>query len=94
MSLMEIAEHCHVSAFHFSRIFKMFTACSPHQFLLTVRLKHAELLLKNTALPVMEIAFSSGFNSIEYFTAAFKNKYGYPPARFRFEREFTGKIVK
>jgi AraC-like DNA-binding protein len=87
MSLMEVAEHCHVSAFHFSRIFKMFTACSPHQFLLTVRLKHAELLLKNTALPVMEVAFSSGFNSIEYFTAAFKNKYGYPPARFRSERE-------
>jgi AraC family transcriptional regulator len=87
ISLMEIAEHCHVSAFHFSKIFKMFTDCSPHQFLLTVRLKHAEVLLRNTSLPVMEVAFSSGFNSIEYFTAAFKNKYRFPPARFRSARE-------
>jgi AraC-like DNA-binding protein len=90
ISLMEIAEHCHVSPFHFSRIFKMFTDCSPHQFLLTVRLKQAEILIRNTSMTVMEVAFSSGFNSIEYFTAAFKNKYKCPPARFRSERAFSG----
>jgi AraC family transcriptional regulator len=83
ISLMEIAEHCNVSPFHFSRIFKSFTESSPHHFLLTVRLKHAEILLRSTSLPVMEVAFSSGFNSIEYFTAAFKNKYKCPPAKFR-----------
>jgi AraC family transcriptional regulator len=83
ISLMEIADHCHVSAFHFSRIFKTFTATSPHHFLLSVRLKHAELLLRNTTMPVMDVAFSSGFNSIEYFTAAFKNRYASPPAKFR-----------
>jgi AraC-like DNA-binding protein len=83
ISLQEIATHCHVSPFHFSRIFKTFTHCSPHQFLLTIRLKNAELLLKDTSLPIADIAFSSGFNSIEHFSAAFRQQYKNAPAKFR-----------
>ncbi len=83
ISLKEIADHCCISAFHFSRIFKTFTSYSPHQYLLNLRLKHAEMLLKNPALPVTDICFSSGFNSLEYFAAAFGKKYKYPPSRFR-----------
>jgi AraC family transcriptional regulator len=83
VSLMEVAEYCNVSPFHFSRIFKKFTSDSPHQFLLTLRLKNAELLLRNTTSPVADIAFASGFSSIEHFTAAFKKKYNQPPAKFR-----------
>lgn len=83
ISLMEIAAHCYVSPFHFSRIFKTFTSCSPHQYLLSIRLQHAAMLLGNTQLTVGDVAFSSGFNSIEYFTAAFCRQYKCPPARFR-----------
>jgi AraC-like DNA-binding protein len=82
ISLMDIATYCCVSPFHFSRIFKTFTSYSPHQFLLTIRLKNAELLLRNTALPVADVAFSSGFRSIQYFTTAFRQKYQCPPAKF------------
>ena len=82
ISLTDIAAYCNVSPFHFSRIFKTFTSTSPHQFLLEVRLKNAELLLRNTGLPVADVAYSSGFNSIQYFTAAFKQKYDCPPGRF------------
>lgn len=83
ISLYEIAEYAHVSPFHFSRIFKVFTSYSPHQFLLSLRLKKAELLLLNTTIPVTDVAFVSGFNSIEHFTSAFRKKYKNPPAKFR-----------
>lgn len=83
ISLAEISSHSCASPFHFSRIFKTFTSYSPHQFLLSIRLKNSELLLRNTHLPVADIAFSSGFNSIEHFTSSFRNKYNTPPARFR-----------
>lgn len=83
ISLSQVADYCNVSPFHFSRIFKAFTSVSPHQFLLSVRLKNSELLLKETTLPVADVAFSSGFNSIEHFTTAFRQKYQFPPARFR-----------
>ena len=82
ISLTDIAGYCHVSPFHFSRIFKIFTSYSPHQYLLSMRLKNAELLLRNTALPVADVAFSSGFKSVQYFTAAFRQKYHCPPAKF------------
>lgn len=87
ISLMEIAEYCYVSPFHFSRIFKTFTSYSPHQFLLSIRLQHAKMLLQNTTMPVADIGFSSGFNSIEHFTAAFHQKYKHPPSRFRTKNE-------
>jgi len=83
ISLMEIAAYCYVSPFHFSRIFKTFTAVSPHQYLLSIRLQHAAMLLGNTQMTVGDVAFSSGFNSIEYFTAAFRQQYTCPPAKFR-----------
>jgi len=89
ISLMEIASHCCVSPFHFSRIFKIFTSYSPHQFLLNIRLKNSEMLLRNTSLPVADVAFSSGFNSIEHFTSAFRNKYRCPPAKFRAEKSLS-----
>lgn len=83
ISLMEIAKHCLVSPFHFSRLFRTFTSSSPHQFLQGVRLEQAAMLLQNTVMPVADIAFSSGFNSIEYFTAAFKHRYKQAPSKFR-----------
>jgi transcriptional regulator GlxA family with amidase domain len=45
------------------------------------------MLLRNTARPVADIAFSSGFNSIEHFSAAFKQKYKNAPAAYRLGNE-------
>ncbi|HEY0677240.1 MAG TPA: AraC family transcriptional regulator [Chitinophagaceae bacterium] len=83
ISLMDIANHCHISPFHFSRIFKTFTSYSPHQFLTGIRLKHAELQLMNTTQPVADIAFSSGFNSLVHFIAAYRQRYGFSPGKQR-----------
>lgn len=90
ISLLNIAQHCCVSPFHFSRVFKIFTSYSPHQFLLSVRLQHAALLLRDTILPVADIAFSSGFNSIEYFTSAFRQHYKCAPSKFRIRKDAAG----
>lgn len=83
ISLHEIAAHCLVSPFHFSRVFKSFTACSPHQFLMAIRLKNAAIFLHNTQMPVADIAFASGFNSVEHFVAAFRQRYQCTPSGFR-----------
>ena len=85
ISLHDLADHCHVSLFHFSRIFKKFTAYSPHQYLMNIRLKHAEMLLRNTTRPVTDICFTSGFNSLEHFATMFKQKYKLNPTQYRRE---------
>ena len=88
ISLAEIASHCCMSPFHFSRVFKTLTTYSPHQFLLLVRLKSAEVMLRDTTLPVTDVAFASGFNSIEHFSAAFRNRFTFAPVRYRDQRQF------
>jgi AraC family transcriptional regulator len=83
MSLFELARNCFVSPFHFSRIFKQFSGYSPYQYLQLVRLKHAETLLKNTDLPITDVCFRSGFNRLDYFSAAFTKKYHIAPSRYK-----------
>jgi AraC family transcriptional regulator len=83
ISLYELSRHSHVSPFHFSRIFKKFTSFSPHQYLMNIRLKHAEMLLKNSSMPISEISFSAGFSSAEHFATTFKQKYKTNPTSYR-----------
>lgn len=83
ISLYEIANHCCISMFHFSRIFKKATTYSPYQFLNHIRLKHGEMLLKNTSASVTEIAFLCGFSSAERFATAFRIRYKMNPSQYR-----------
>jgi AraC family transcriptional regulator len=90
ISLMDIADVCCVSPFHFSRIFKAFTSESPHAFLLSFRLKNAEVLLKVSSFPVTDIAFLSGFNSLEHFSTTFTERFGHSPVKYRIRIQGQG----
>ena len=47
------------------------------------RLEHARHLLKDSEMPVGEIATATGFSHQCNFATAFKRQYGEPPSRFR-----------
>ena len=83
ISLQQLADHCLVSPFHFSRIFKTITSISPHQYLSAIRLNHAKSLLNTTSLSIGEISFDCGFNSIEHFATSYRQRYGMSPSEFR-----------
>ena len=83
ISLHQLAAHCFVSPFHFSRIFKAIIKASPHQYLSAVRLTHAKVLLTGTNSPVSDIAYECGFNSPEHFVTAFKQYYKIKPSVLR-----------
>lgn len=83
ISLQQLAEHCCVSLFHFSRIFKSVMNCSPHQYLKEIRLNHAQLLLQSTELSVGEVALQSGFNSPEHFTTTYRQRFKVNPTELR-----------
>lgn len=83
ISLQQVAESCHVSPFHFSRLFKSILQVSPHQYLLGIRLHQARLLLEGSDKPVSDIAFDCGFNSPEHFSTAYRKRYGISPANYR-----------
>ena len=83
ISLHQLAQYCHVSPFHFSRIFKSIMNVSPHQYLTEIRLNHAKILLTTTEQPVTDIAFACGYNSLEHFTTAYRRKFKINPGRHR-----------
>ena len=56
---------------------------SPIELVLTRRLLLAKQLLTDTALPITEVAYASGFASLRRFNDAFRRRYGMPPTRFR-----------
>jgi AraC family transcriptional regulator len=93
ISLQELAKHCCISPFHFSRIYKLFTGYPVYHYLQLMRLKHAEMLL-DTPLPIADIAFQSGFNSLDYFSSAFKKQYKSSPSAFRTNRKKTARFLK
>lgn len=83
ISLAEVAQMCSVSAEHMSRTFKKETGFGFSEYLTHVRLQHSEYLLKNTELPITEIASQCGFDDSNYFSVIFKKNYGFPPRELR-----------
>lgn len=53
-----------LSESHFARSFKVAFGIPPHRYLLTRRIERAKALLRDTDLPVIEIAFQTGWESL------------------------------
>lgn len=83
IGLQQLADHCCVSLFHFSRIFKSVMKVTPHQYLSEIRLNHAKILLENTKFPVTQVALQCGYNSVEHFSTAYKQRFKSKPSESR-----------
>jgi AraC-like DNA-binding protein len=75
-----------VSEAHFARSFKDAFGVPPHRYLLTRRIERAKALLRDTDLPITEIAFTTGWSSLGTFGRTFRDITGESPGAMR-ERE-------
>ena len=75
---------------HLRRAFGAEFGVSPVEFAQTQRLLLAKRLLTDTALPVTEVAFASGFGSLRRFNALFKQRYRMQPSRLRKHMHVNG----
>jgi AraC family transcriptional regulator of adaptative response / DNA-3-methyladenine glycosylase II len=71
---------------HLRRAFGAEFGVSPVEFAQTQRLLLAKRLLTDTALPVTEVAFASGFGSVRRFNALFRERYRLKPGSLRGQR--------
>ena len=81
--LAELAERCNLSVSHFARSFKASFGVSPHRWLTDRRIDRARDLLLATCLPIVDIAFRSGFSDQASFTRTFRHIVGDSPGRWR-----------
>ncbi|MGQ0510986.1 MAG: AlkA N-terminal domain-containing protein [Betaproteobacteria bacterium] len=82
-NLEAIAGRLGITDRHLRRAFGAEFGVSPVAFAQTQRLLLAKRLLTDTALPVTEIAFASGFGSVRRFNALFKQRYRLQPQQLR-----------
>jgi len=72
-----------VSEAHFARSFKDAFGVPPHRYLLTRRIERAKALLRDTDLPVTDIAFETGWQSLGTFGRVFRDITGESPNELR-----------
>ena len=64
------------------RKIKMLTGLSVIDLIKSVRLKKAEMLLKQNKLSIAEVAFHVGFNDPKYFSKSFRSHFGKTPSQY------------
>ena len=83
LSLDELAARALMSRRSFVRHFKAATGATPHAWLLSQRLSHAEELLETTSLPIEQIAERVGYRSAAVFREQFAARRGVSPRAWR-----------
>jgi len=83
ISLDDISRHSCLSPTHLFRTFKQIYNCSPHQYLIQIRLDNAKHMLKSTTYTLNEIVSLVGFTCPSTFIKLFKNKFQFTPGTYR-----------
>lgn len=83
ITVTSLAKVAGMSSAHFARAFKLAFGTPPHRYLLTRRIERAAALLRDTDLPIIEIALSSGWNSLGTFGRVFRDILGESPTAVR-----------
>jgi transcriptional regulator GlxA family with amidase domain len=81
--LCEIATKVGISTRQIERLFKEQMGIGPSMFYLKRRLERARTLLRQTLLPIREVAVECGFGSTAHFSNAYKKSFGVPPTQER-----------
>lgn len=91
LTLDEVAAAAGLSPFHLMRVFRRAIGVTPHQYLMRVRLMRAVALLRDTALPVTDVAFDAGWADLSNFNRAFRRELGCSPRELR---QGSAKLLK
>mgnify|MGYP000078828991 CR=1 FL=1 len=86
INIVTLAKSCHLSPWHFQRLFKSLVGDTLGAYIRGRRLTKAAQLLLNSEQGLIDIAFSVGFNSHEAFTRSFKAYFKLSPKEFRKHR--------
>ncbi len=86
INIEEYAKSHGMSVSWFLRNFRQVTAQSPMQYILTLRINNAVVLLETTDYNITEISSIVGYENPLYFSRIFKKQKGISPSDYRKER--------
>jgi AraC-like DNA-binding protein len=83
INLPHISGEIGISTSRLNEIFKTYTAMTPYQYFIHIKILQAEGLLEQNDMSVKEVAFKLGFEDQHYFSRLFKSKTGISPSEWR-----------
>lgn len=78
-----LAQQLGVHPVHLARTFRKAFRCTPGEYLARCRLRKAMALLRDSSLPLAEIALATGFFDQSHFSRTFRQHFGVAPHAFR-----------
>ncbi len=82
-SLQDLARTLHLGKSRASHLVKELFGCSYVQLLNQMRLRTAASLLRESALPVLDICLNSGFQDLSHFHRCFRKRFSTTPLKYR-----------
>jgi AraC-like DNA-binding protein len=81
VTLAELAQLVHWNPFYLLRVFRNSVGFAPHAYLENTRIRRAQALIRQR-LPLVEVAYATGFSSQSHFTNSFKRFIGVTPGQY------------
>lgn len=79
INIDNVAAHLRVSRSTLIRAFRKSSELSFSEFLVSIRMKHAQVLLREKSLNLADCAAQCGFSDPSYFSKVFKKYFGFSP---------------
>ena len=83
IKVRDLAQRVGLSQFHFARMFRRSVGRPPHEYLTDLRMERAKRLLRETDLPLSQVATRVGYQTQAHFTGVFHREVGMTPRSYR-----------
>ena len=82
INLAQLSKQAHISVYHFSRLFMIYTGLSPMEYVRRRRMLHAAVMIYSGE-EILPVAVRYGYSSHSAFSKAFKKVLGHSPSIYR-----------
>lgn len=83
LSATDLARAANLSVRQVERLFLRHMNMTPGRYYMRLRLERARELLRQTNMPILDVAIATGFTSHSYFAQSYRQHFGRPPSEER-----------